>query len=215
MQTLQTWQVFAVPFTSSNCFQDITSRLLPRELPVHQHISPKNDGERNIDQPLPNNFRFGHTNPDGKVPWTGGTSIVQAGSVTVDSARFNTVSPTTTFSGRQYGNSRIWCRYIQHIGFGGGTDATKQAAFYNGENPWAMFSTGDPPQYWKQEYRHRNFIMITRYSGILYRSKPCTGYNGMQTALTSLHWWKPGAYTVQPSVNTMRPAVSDYNNGWW
>lgn len=209
---------FAVPFTSSNCFQDITAADFSQGTTGSStYISPKNDGEVILMPTVAEQFS-GSGIPTGwqSFAWTGGTSIVSGGSVTVDGARFNTVSPTTTFSpGSSMEFSAVFgAGTFQHIGFGGGTDATGTGGIYNGENPWAMFSTGGSTT-----------VLKTRVSpspGTYYDYDIPGSYIGashvyrIQWNANSFDFYIDGSLVHTQSAtisNTMRPAVSDYNNG--
>lgn len=147
-------------------------------------------------------------------PWTGGTSTVAGGVLTVDGARFNTNTSLTFGPG-----SAIECAAtfgatgFQHIGFGGGTDATGSGGIYNGEAPWAMFST----------FNTTNTLYARVFDGATNFDTPIP-----QSLIGSSHRyrieWLDGAFNFfvdgvqvhsQPATvaGTMRPAISDFNNG--
>lgn len=78
-------------------------------------------------------------------PWaTGGTSTVSGGKVIVNGARFNRSSETETFGPGSVMEfvATFGADTFQHIGFGGGTNLNGTGGIYNGDNSWAMFSTG-------------------------------------------------------------------------
>lgn len=150
--------------------------------------------------------------------WTGGTSIVSGGSVVVDGARFNTVSPIINFSSGSSIEFRatFGASSFQHIGFGGGTDAIGTGGIYNGDDPWAMFSTGSSTSQ----------LQARTYMGSAGTTNINIGLDGEYIGTSHLYRieWKAASIdfyvdgvlmnsTLTTIGGTMRPAISDYSNG--
>lgn len=149
-------------------------------------------------------------------PWTGGTSTVSGGILSVDGARYNSEPEGLTFNPgatlefvATFGASSF-----QHVGFGGGTDATGSGGIYNGESNWAMFST-------------HNTTTTVKARTKLGPTEVDFDFGGT-TLIGSAHLyrieWKAGSVDFyvdgvlvrsEPLAlsDPMRPAVSDYNIG--
>lgn len=148
--------------------------------------------------------------------WTGGTSTVSGGVLTVDGARFNSQPVGTTFSPGATLEfvATFGAANFQHVGFGGGTDATGSGGIYNGESDLAMFSTfntGGAQLYarTKSGPSEVNILIPGSYIGTSHR------YRIEWNAGTVL-FYIDGALVHTETVSiasTMRPAISDYNNG--
>jgi hypothetical protein len=147
-------------------------------------------------------------------PWTGGTSTVSAGALTVDGARFNTESESLTFSPGSSLEFVAVFRAVpfQHIGFGGGTDATDNGGIYHGENPWAMFSTGTSGTALQaRTYDGTTFYDFTipgSFLGASHRYR-------IEWTATQVSYFIDGSLVhIEPVAITasMRAAISDFNN---
>ena len=126
---------------NGNCAKDITDTDFNLGTPGANTLVVLEDGGGVILKPRLNEEFSGTIIPTGwqSIPWTGGSSIVSGGSVTVDGSKLISVSPIQTF---EPGTSLEFVAIFgasgfQHIGFCAGTDAE----IYNGDTPWAMFST--------------------------------------------------------------------------
>jgi uncharacterized repeat protein (TIGR02543 family) len=148
-------------------------------------------------------------------PWTGGTSTVAGGILSVDGARYNSQPATTTFGP----GSVLECvatfgaSDFQHIGFGGGTDAIGTGGIYNGDDPWAMFST----------YNTTNAVYARVYDGATFYDYTIpqnligTAHNyRIEWRATEVEFFVDGTSVHLESATipgTMRPAISDFNSG--
>lgn len=207
---------FTVPYPVVTCLndQDIAAFTLGSTGSA-TYISTKNGGEIILKPAIADEFN-GASIPAGwqSFGWTGGNSTVSSGTVAVNGARLNTVSPNTdcTPGTRMEFKATFGAATFQHIGFGGGTDATGSGGIYNGESPWAMFSTGNNAG----SLKARVFTGSTSYditiagsyigSSHLYRIDWKT--NSIDFYIDDLL-----VHTQAVTIGgTMRPAVSDYNN---
>lgn len=208
---------FTIPTPVSVCFQDLTTTDFTGGVTgANTFISSKNGGEVILMPTIAEDFNGTGLPSDWQsFAWTGGTSTVSGGSVSVDGARLNTVPSTTTYGP---GTSlefvaTFGAAAFQHIGFGGGSDATGSGGIYNGENPWAMFSTGNQ----SSVLRARVFTGSNSFdvdlagaflgSSHLYR---------LEWNTSSFEFYIDGVLKHSQSATIssgMRPAVSDYNNG--
>lgn len=149
-------------------------------------------------------------------PWTGGTSTVSGGILSVDGARYNSEPEGLTFSPGATLEfvATFGAASFQHVGFGGGTNAIGTGGIYNGENDWAMFSTNNTNG--TQVYAR------TKNGGSLVDVPLGGAYIGA-SHLYRIEW-NAGAvlfYIDGSLVHTqtvaitgpMRPAISDYNIG--
>ena len=149
--------------------------------------------------------------------WTGGTSTVTGGALTVDGARFNTQPEGTTFgpgSSLEF-LATFGAGSFQHIGFGGGSDGTLLSGIFTGQNAWAMFSTGNTTNTLKAR---------TSTDGSTSVDIDIPGsFLGVQH-LYRIDWKSDGSFdyyidnTLVHAEATviaagMRPAISDYNAG--
>ena len=183
-------------------------------------LSNVSGGEINLSPALSNDFSDALPYADwGSFEWAaGGTSTVTGGVLSVDGARFNTIPEGSTFgpgSSLEF-VATFGAESFQHIGFGGGSDAAGTGGIYNGEFPWAMFSTGNGT------------------ANIKARTLPSNGdpevqfdIPGSAALIGSSHtyridWLSDGSivYSVDGSpvytsigiiTTGMRPAINDYN----
>ncbi|MBX2893182.1 MAG: choice-of-anchor D domain-containing protein [Saprospiraceae bacterium] len=148
-------------------------------------------------------------------PWTGGTSNVSGGVLSVDGARYNSQPEALTFAPGATLEfvATFGAAGFQHVGFGGGTDATGSGGIYNGESDWAMFSTFSSTTNLYARTKNGptevNFDLGSSLTGAshLYRIEWNAG---------SVDFYVDGALAHSEATaigGTMRPAISDYNNG--
>jgi hypothetical protein len=220
--TTQTIANFTVPAPVTICLQEQqTADFTTGTTGTDTFISSKNGGEIILKPTIAEDFS-GAILPNGwqSFNWTsGGTSTVSGGSVTVNGMRLNTVSPTTTFSPGSTMEfvATFGASSFQHIGFAGGTDAIGTGGIYNGESPWAMFSTGNsssilrartfsgsgssldfdiPGSYLGAPHLYRivwNANSIEYYvDGILVHSQPITISSAMRPAISDFNTSSPG-----------------------
>jgi hypothetical protein len=150
-------------------------------------------------------------------PWTGGTSTVSGGMVSVDGARYNSEPEALTFSpgATLEFMATFGASGFQHVGFGGGTDATGSGGIYNGESNWAMFST----------HNTTTTVKARTYNGAINSDITFSGSGSLIGSphlyrivwgLTAIEFFVDDVLVhTEPLVvgGTMRPAISDYNNG--
>ncbi len=143
---------------------------------------------------------------------SGGTSTVSAGVLSVNGARFNSDIGTPFSAGATMEFKAIFgTASFQHIGFGGGNDAVSTNGIYTGQNPWAMFSTGN-----------QNTVLRVRTS---LDGSNSTDIDLSSSLIGTAHVykiiWKTASveyyvdgvlvYTANATIpGTMRPAISDY-----
>jgi hypothetical protein len=144
-----------------------------------------------------------------------GSSSVSGGLLTVDGARFNT-DPETLSAGP--GSSvELVATFaavpFQHVGFGGGTDAAGFGGIFNGEAPWAMFSTGSGSGTALQARTYdgtsfKDFTIPGSFLGASHR------YRIEWTPIQFDYFIDGQLVHTEPVAITssMRAAVSDYNN---
>ncbi len=208
---------FAIPYPASNCFQDITAADFAQGTTTGTAISPSADGTLTL-QPALSEIFSGPALPASwqSFPWTGGSSTISYGSVVVDGARCNTVPATTTYGpGSSMEFSAIFgAGSFQHVGFGGGTDANGTGGIYNGDDPWAMFSTGNSTSVLKAR--------VSPAAGTYYDMDIPGSYIGT-SHVYRIHWKTNSiefyidgilVHTQAATISSpMRPAISDYSNG--
>ena len=208
---------FAIPFPSSNCFQDITSADFAQGTQTGTSICPAQDGAISLLPAISQPFNGPVLPADWQsFPWTGGSSTISYGSVIVDGARCNTVPATSTYGpGSSMEFSAIFgAGSFQHIGFGGGSDANGTGGIYNGDDPWAMFSTGSSTTVLKAR--------VSPAPGTYYDMDIPGSYIGsshiyrIYWKTNSIEFYIDGilVHTQAATISSpMRPAISDYNNG--
>ena len=152
-------------------------------------------------------------------PWAaGGNSTVSNGSLIVNGARFNSEPAGLTFSP---GSSlefiaTFGASAFQHIGFGGGSDATSSNGIFTDLNsPWAMFSTNNTTN----TLQARTMVPGGSASNfIIPNSSNLIGTSHKYR----IDWKTDGSFEyfvddvsvrVEPIVisSGMRPAISDFN----
>ncbi|RKS02408.1 DUF4082 domain-containing protein [Flavobacterium sp. 102] len=148
--------------------------------------------------------------------WTGGTTSVSGGAVTVDGARFNTVSPTTVFgpgSSMEF-VATFGSASFQHVGFGAGTDATDSNGIYTGQSAWAMFSTGNQSSVLRARTSLNGVTSVdVNLPGSLLDSPHL--YK-IEWEASAVKYYVDGTLVHTEAITiggTMRPAISDYNAG--
>ncbi len=151
----------------------------------------------------------------GNFAWSGGTSVVSGGSLIVDGARFNTVAPTQTFapgSAMEFVATFSAAPY-QHIGFGGGGDATDNGGIFTGQNAWAMFGTGNQSSVLKVRTSLNGSSSVdVDLAGSLIGS---AHLYKIAWEANQIKYYVDGALVHTETIaisETMRPAVSDFNN---
>lgn len=219
--TVSNVAIFTIPFATSTCFQDnYKNDFTQGTTGSDTYVSSKNDGEVILKPSTAEEFN-GTSIPSGwgSFAWTGGSSTLAGGVVTVDGARLNTISPMTNFNpGTSIEfKATFGAEAFQHAGFGGGTDATNTGGIYNGDNAWAMFSTGNQTSI----LRARTFIPggggLTEDFDIP-GSAVLIGSEHLYKIIwntSSIEYFVDGilVHTVNATITeTMRPAISDYNN---
>ena len=147
-------------------------------------------------------------------PWTGGTSSVSGGVLSVDGARFNSEPEALTFSPGATLEfvATFGAAAFQHVGFGGGTNAVGPGGIYNGESDWAMFSTFTSPTNIYARTKNGPTELNVDLGALagtphLYRIEWNAG---------SVDFYVDDALVHSEATaigGTMRPAISDYNNG--
>lgn len=147
--------------------------------------------------------------------WTGGNSTISGGSVTVSGARFNTVAPTQTFGPGSVMEfvATFGAAPYQHIGFGGGNDATDSNGMYTGQNAWAMFSTGNQSSVLRARtsLNGTTSVDVDMPTGLLGSSH----LYRIEWNTNDIKYFVDGTliHTESATISeTMRPGISDYNN---
>lgn len=207
---------FTVPYPVTVCLNDQSvADFTNGNTGGNIYISPRNGGELILLPAIAQEFS-GNTIPAGwqSFSWTGGGSSVSGGMVAVDGARLNTVSPNnncTQGTGMEF-TATFAPATFQHVGFGGGSDATGSGGIYNGESPWAMFSTGNSTSVLKARVFNGSSAIDFNIPGSfigtshLYR---------IDWNTSGFDFYIDGAlvYACAAAINTpMRPAISDYSN---
>ncbi|MCB9316491.1 MAG: DUF4082 domain-containing protein [Lewinellaceae bacterium] len=155
------------------------------------------------------------TNEWASFPWTGGTSTVSGGILTVDGARFNSEPATPGFSPGATLEfvATFGADAFQAIGFGGGSDATGSGGIFNGENDWAMFSTfnvsGQLYARTKNGASEVNISLGASYIGASHRYR-------IEWNTNDIAFYIDGTLVHTETANitqAMRPAISDLTNG--
>lgn len=203
---------------SGPCVSENTAAHFSEGTLLSTFISPKNDGEVSL------NPAAGATFSQAGIPaswqsfaWTGGTSSISSGILTVNGSRFNTVSPTATCAPGSVMEfvATFGAAAFQHIGFGGGNDAVGTGGIFNGESAWAMFSTGSTTS----QLQARTFLGSAGPTNINIGAPGA--YTGsahlyrIEWKATSVVFYIDGVLvnsTNTTITGTMRPAISDYNN---
>ena len=149
---------------------------------------------------------------------TGGTSAVSSGVLSVNGAKYNTQPQGTAFGPgttlefeATFGSSAF-----QHIGFGGGTDGVGTGGIYNGESPWAMFSTNNVSG---------SLFARTFLPGGASATELIPGSSNLigSSHKYRIEWKLDGSFDyyvdnvlvrAEPIaiIETMRPAISDFNS---
>lgn len=206
---------FTVPYPVSACVEDMSAAHFATGTNLSTYISPKNGGEIILAPAIVEEFP-GNSIPPGwqSFAWTSGTSTVSGGAVIVNGARLNTVSPNSSCGpGTSMEFSAIFgAATFQHIGFGGGTDATGPGGIYNGEEPWAMFSTGNS----SSDLKARTFNGSSSYDVHIPGSYLGTAHlYRIDWKANSIDFYIDDVLKHSQTITiggTMRPAISDYNN---
>ncbi len=205
---------FLVP--AGICFQDlITADFSAGTADANTYISTKTDGEV-ILKPGALSSEFS-TLPSTATwdshPWVaGGNTSVSGGILLVNGARFNTEPQGNTFGpGSSIEFAATFIVRSEHIGFGGGTDVIGTGGIFNGEAPWAIFSTGNgAPQ-----------ITARTFDGVSFSDVVIPGSFIGTSHIYRIEWTTAGHFNYYIDgtlVNTetgltitsgMRPAMSD------
>jgi hypothetical protein len=149
--------------------------------------------------------------------WTGGSSTVSSGQLSVNGSRYNNESESNTFGPGTTLEfvASFGAASFQHIGFGGGSNAIGSGGMYNGESPWAMFSTGNTTN----TLRARTYI-----SGSNFVDYTIPGSYIGSAHVYKIEWLSTGGFnyyidgTLVHAENSvlitspMRIGISDYSN---
>jgi hypothetical protein len=149
-------------------------------------------------------------------PWTGGTSTVAGGILTVNGARYNTQPEGTTYgpgSSLEF-VATFGAANFQHVGFGGGTDLTTNGGIYaDVASSWAMFSTHNTGG--SQLYARTLLgggtqvnVPLGNYLGTSHRYR-------IEWNASDVLFYIDGTVVHTETVSIpgpMRPAISDYEN---
>lgn len=207
---------FIVPL---NCFVDLDSANFASGTATNLYIAKESNGELILQ---PGKVAEFHTLPSNtewdNFPWTGGTSVISNGQLLVNGARYNTQPIGATFgpgSSLEF-LATFGAAAFQHIGFGGGSDANGTGGIYNGDDAWAMFSTGNTTN---------SLLARTYIPGSSSNNYTITGINNLigSPHLFRIDWKSDGSFEyyidgnlvlTEPLIisTQMRPAMSDYNN---
>lgn len=209
-----------VNFTTQNgvaCFTDNITADFSQGTFTNTYISETIDGEVILEPSAGAEFNaLPPTTEWASYPWTGGTSTVSNGTLIVDGARYNSEPETTTFGpGRSLEFvATFGAQAFQHIGFGGGSNANGTGGIYNGDDPWAMFSTGSDGS---------QLYVRTQLGGTNEDIGLSNTYIG-SSHFYRIDWLDNGTFqyyidnvlfhtTTTAIITPMRPAISDYNVG--
>lgn len=205
-------------FAQTPCAGDSTTADFSAGTTSGTTISSGGDGEVTLSPVRASEFtEFPPVEEWNAFPWkTGGSATVADGSLTVDGARFNTEPETLAFgpgSALEF-VATFASTTFQHIGFGGGTDATADGGIYWGQHAWAMFSTGDNGILKARTFdgtNASNFEIPGTYTGAphLYRIE--------WIAPSTFNYYIDGALVHTESAisisESMRVAISDFDPG--
>jgi hypothetical protein len=144
--------------------------------------------------------------------WTGGTSVINNGSLVVNGARFNSQPLTSTY-GPETSLEFVatFTGPYQAIGFGAGSDATGAGGIFNGESGWLIFSTDATgttlkTSSWTGTGEIKDFLLTGPYIGTSNKYR-------IEWKTSSIEYYindvlvRNEPYVV---AVTMRPAISDY-----
>ncbi len=137
---------FTVPYPNNICLQDQLTTDFAAGTVTNTYINTNPDGEVTLKPTATSEFTTTPPTTEwNSFPWgSGGSSTVSNGAINVDGARYNSDIATSFSPGAILEFKATFnAAAFQHIGFGGGTDANGTGGIYNGENAWAMFSTGN------------------------------------------------------------------------
>ena len=202
------------------CFEDVTfADFSGGTTGSSTYISATGDGEVILRPVIASEFNsLPSVTEWNSFPWqTGGNATVSNGSLNVNGARFNSEPATTTFGPGSTLEfvATFGAATFQHIGFGGGTDATDVNGIFTGQSPWAMFSTGNTTN----TLMARTFVPGVSTSDFVI---PNSGNLIGTPHKYRIDWKTDGSFEyfvddvsvrVEPVVITtgMRPAISDFN----
>jgi len=202
------------------CFEDITyADFITGATGSETYVSALQDGEIILRPAAASEFNSLPPATEWQgFSWTsGGTFTAANGILNVNGVRYNSEPATATFAP---GSSlefvaTFGASSFQHIGFGGGSDVIGSGGIYNGENPWAMFSTNSS----SNTLQARTFVPGGSSSNFLIPNS--------ETLIGTQHkyrinWKTDGTFDYyvddvlvrsEPIVitSTMRPAVSDFS----
>ena len=207
---------FTTPIPSINCFTDQTTSDFELGTLSDTYISIVDDGEVILNPATAAEFTvLPPISEWNSYQWSGGTSTVSTGILTVDGARYNSDIGTPFYPGSTMEfYATIGAESYQHIGFGGGNDATTTNGIYTGHDPWAMFGTGNQSSVLKVRTSlngstSSDVDILGSYLGTshLYR---------IEWTADSINYYIDGVlkHTETATItNTMRPAISDYTLG--
>ncbi len=198
------------------CFTDVVAADFDNGIFTNTYLTIKTDGEVTLKPSAGTEF----TNLPSATEWAnfawtgGGSSTVSDGVLSVDGQRFNNEPEGATFSPGAVLEfvATFGAASYQHIGFAGGTDVIGSGGIYNGESPWAMFSTGSGT----------STLKTRTFSGSSSNDVDLGAFLGTPH-LYRIEWLANGTFNyyidgslvrneTNIAVNTpMRVAVSDYN----
>ncbi len=184
---------------------------------ANAHLSLVDDGVILLPRAASEFTTLPPTNEWASYPWTGGTSTVSGGVLSVDGARYN-VNAATTFGPGSVLEFVATFRAadFQNIGFAAGTDATGPGGMFNDlSNNWAVFGV---PNGGAGSLYVRTLIgggsvtdvpLGAAYIGSPHRYR-------IEWNTSNVVFYVDGALVHTAAITlggTMRPAISDYANG--
>ncbi|HRH66387.1 MAG TPA: DUF4082 domain-containing protein, partial [Bacteroidia bacterium] len=145
----------------------------------------------------------------------GGNATISSGSLSVNGARYNSdiTQPLGPGASMEF-SATFGAATFQHIGFGGGSDAIGTGGMYNGNDPWAMFSTNNSTS----QLQARTFMGSAGITNVNVGSPGA--YTGsshiyrIQWNASSVDFYIDGTLMVSTATSitgTMRLGISDYN----
>jgi hypothetical protein len=204
------------------CFEDITyADFISGATGSETYVSALQDGEIILRPAAASEFNSLPPATEWQgFSWTsGGTFTAANGILTVDGARYNSEPATATFgpgSNLEF-VATFGASSFQHIGFGGGSDVIGSGGIYNGENPWAMFSTNSSSNTLQARTSvpggsSSNFLIPNSEALI---GTPHKYRISWKTDGTFDYYVDDVLVRSEPIIitTTMRPAVSDFNTG--
>jgi Purple acid Phosphatase, N-terminal domain/FlgD Ig-like domain/Glycosyl hydrolases family 16 len=201
------------------CFTDALEADFQAGTPSGTYVSVTTDGEVILTPDNGGEFSGGTLPGDWtSVPWTGGTSTVSGGTVTVDGARLTPVSLAATGSGAVIEFvATFGSEAFQNIGFGAGDNTTGAGGmFATGNDAWAMFGTATTGTQVYARLNNPGVETIDLALGAAYIGTSHRYRIEWKAAPDSMIFLIDGASLVRRPVSItqpMRAGISDYNIG--